>query len=349
MSVARITPNNTLIIGEGFNGHTVLVPSIHLSFFQLPLPAKTIAQCQKIIGFSLEEELAEDINTLHYTLQRVGQEWFVAVCSHEKMQQWLALCAENDITPKRLIPDILILPEESNFLVEPEQCLIRPTEGLPIAIRPQIIEKIHNLLPENVQEFSPFVAENYEELLESDLQVEKHHLNLLQNEYSKTASYTTLLKPWLKVALWGGLLWTSYAIYLFTENRNLDNAIQTNKQANIKKFKQLFPEETRIVNLRTQAEQKFSKIKQQKEITSISLIGLTEEIINALQDHKKVQVSQLNYRKYSLQLFLNSSSVASIQELINQLGKNKNLNIKVQSLGESNNKAKATLNIKKTT
>ena len=225
MNIARITPNNELIMNEDCNGHIVLVPSIHLSFFKLPLPAKSITQCQRIVAFSLEEELAEDIAHLHYSVQRMGEEWFVVVCAHKKMQQWLELCNENQINPKKLIPDVLVLPEENNFLIEPDQCLLRIPNELPAAIHPNINEDVMQLLPEEAKELKPFKAESYEQLLASDLQIEAMTINLLQNEYSRSTPYKTLLKPWLKVALWAGILWMSFTAYLYLQNQQLQFSI----------------------------------------------------------------------------------------------------------------------------
>lgn len=346
MDVARITPNNDLVMNGDCNGHIVLVPSIHLSFFQLPLPATSIAQCQRIIAFSLEEELAQDINELHYAVQKSGDEWFVVVCSHEKMQAWLTLCHEHNLHPKKLIPDVLVLPKESQFLIEPDQCLLHLPEQLPVAIHPNIIEQIIELL--SAEEIpTPFVAESYEELLESEIHIENHTINLLQNEYSKSTSYATILRPWIKVALWGGILWTSLSAFLFFENQQIQANITEIKQNNIAQFKQLFPEETRIVNLRTQAEQKFRRITEQKKIYSINFIGLTEHVIPALEQYNNISVSQIDYNRYALKIYVDSNSVATIQNFINKLKENTVLEIDVQSLGEDGGKAKSTINIAK--
>lgn len=349
MNVARITPNNNFIMDASSSAYVVLVPSVHLSFFKISLPAKSMAQCHRIVAFSLEEELAEDISQLHYAVQRMEDEWFVVVCAHEKMQQWLNLCHENGLHPKKIIPDVLVLPETSNCLIEPDQCLLRLPGLLPMATYPSIFEDIIGLLPEHIDAPTPFVAENYEDLLGSDMQIDSTTINLLQNEYSKTTSFTTFLRPWLKVALWGGLLWSSIICYLLLKNQQLETHIAQTKQHNVQQFRKLFPQETRIVNLRTQAEQKFRQINQQQQFYSVNFIGLTESVITALEKHQNVKLSQLDYSRYALRLYVNSNSLSKLQNFINQLKGNTQLDINVQSLDENNGKARSTINVRKTT
>ncbi|WP_028112678.1 type II secretion system protein GspL [Ferrimonas kyonanensis] len=89
----------------------VLVDSSALTLTQVTLPAKMARQAIKGLPFMLEDELAEDVDKLHFvTGERDGDELAVSVVSHQQMATWLNWLGDAELVPNRIVPDVLALP-----------------------------------------------------------------------------------------------------------------------------------------------------------------------------------------------------------------------------------------------
>lgn len=89
----------------------VLVPSTEITFHQIKLPYRSRRQRLQVLPFILEEQLATDIEKLHFAvLQQKGDMCDVAVMEKTVMQGWLAYCDKLGIREQKLLPDVLMLP-----------------------------------------------------------------------------------------------------------------------------------------------------------------------------------------------------------------------------------------------
>ena len=91
----------------------VLVPGtdVLLTHAQLP-PARSNLKAQQLMPFALEEQLAEDIDTLHFALGRRSGSGAtpVAVVARARMEHWLARLREAGLEPAALYADSQLLP-----------------------------------------------------------------------------------------------------------------------------------------------------------------------------------------------------------------------------------------------
>ncbi|EOS7044005.1 type II secretion system protein GspL, partial [Escherichia coli] len=89
----------------------VLVPSGRIAFHQVTLPHRTWRQRLQVLPFLLEEQLATDIEQLHFAiLHQSGDRCDVAVVEKAVMHRWLAYCGQLGVREVRLLPDVLMLP-----------------------------------------------------------------------------------------------------------------------------------------------------------------------------------------------------------------------------------------------
>jgi general secretion pathway protein L len=96
---------------------TVLVDSADVRLYRHYMPTKPSRQLLKALPFMLEDELAEDIDTLHFATGQTGfdkdqeQHWVdLAIVNKGLVQQWLSVLSEANISVKAMIPDVLCLP-----------------------------------------------------------------------------------------------------------------------------------------------------------------------------------------------------------------------------------------------
>lgn len=96
---------------------TVLVDSADVRLYRHYMPTKPSRQILKALPYMLEDELAEDIEKLHFATGENGfdkeQEsyWIdLAIVNKELVNNWLELLANAGIQCKTMIPEILCLP-----------------------------------------------------------------------------------------------------------------------------------------------------------------------------------------------------------------------------------------------
>jgi len=90
----------------------VFVPGAEVRLTQVQVPARQPAKVLQAAPFVLEDQLAEDIETLHFALgpRQADGVFPVAVVSHAHMEEWLAPFRAQGVMPDQLVPETLALP-----------------------------------------------------------------------------------------------------------------------------------------------------------------------------------------------------------------------------------------------
>ncbi|PST92901.1 type II secretion system protein GspL [Photobacterium iliopiscarium] len=111
-----------------------LVPTSEMLLTQVAIPAGSSRQLAAVLPYLLEEELAQDVDSLHVQLlKRENDIATVAIIEHQKVVTWLAAFSECGIELKKLIPDCLCLPLFNDGYSAAEidgQWLIRQSEAM---------------------------------------------------------------------------------------------------------------------------------------------------------------------------------------------------------------------------
>ncbi len=102
---------STLTERAGNRPVDILVPASAITLTSVDLPEKGQRQAIKALPFMLEENLAENVDELHFvTGPRDGEALSVAVVAHQQMQDWLSWLTEAGIKARQIVPDCLALP-----------------------------------------------------------------------------------------------------------------------------------------------------------------------------------------------------------------------------------------------
>ncbi|WP_194756973.1 type II secretion system protein GspL [Aliidiomarina indica] len=91
----------------------VFASTLAIGLHELNLPMKSRRQLGQVIPFALEDELAEDIESLHFAWpDSLPKEDAipVAVVAHEQMNAWLSMLASAGLVVHEIYPDICLLP-----------------------------------------------------------------------------------------------------------------------------------------------------------------------------------------------------------------------------------------------
>jgi general secretion pathway protein L len=118
----------------------VLVPGADVLLTEADVPAKATAKALQVVPFALEEQLAEDIEDLHFAVgKRVGNSprMPVAVVSRPLMESWLDMLRAAGLAPEAMYADSELIPAnpgQSVALLEADVAIVRPAGGVAVTM-----------------------------------------------------------------------------------------------------------------------------------------------------------------------------------------------------------------------
>ncbi|MCK4709549.1 MAG: hypothetical protein KAU21_13100, partial [Gammaproteobacteria bacterium] len=346
-----------------------------VNFSYLDIPAKNKQRALQAIPFALEEQLAEDIELIHFATSKAENNIYpVAAIKHDLIQSILNSLKENGIQPDYLYPDILCLPEVEdswsffNYQNDVGINLKRDTiihsdlDMLPIILQTILQQTDESVLPETFE----FWSNNEDELAElsipENITLNRHQynsspvslfaaninhsklVNLLQNSYQVNKQSSQWWKPWQAAA---ALIITVIVLELFsasltlnrleTENNNLSREIT-------KIYKKSFPASKRIVNARVQMENKLKQLRKSNGKETLSFTDILANAAPVLQQANTIVINDINYHNNKLEIQFTIDNLSSVETLKERL--NKLQNIKAELLSASSESKQVNARIK---
>ena len=118
----------------------VLVPGTDVLVAEPELPTKAGTKLQQLVPYALEEQLADDIDDLHFAIGKRPPESTrtpVAVVTRTLMDQWIATLKAAGIEPDAMYADSDLLPQnpgQAVALLEEDVVVVRPPSGSPVTL-----------------------------------------------------------------------------------------------------------------------------------------------------------------------------------------------------------------------
>jgi general secretion pathway protein L len=118
----------------------VLVPGTDVLVAEPELPSKAGAKLLQLVPYALEEQLADDIDDLHFAIGRRPSDSTrtpVAVVTRALMDQWLTALRSNGLEPEAMYADSDLLPQnpgQAVALLEEDVVVVRPPSGSPVTL-----------------------------------------------------------------------------------------------------------------------------------------------------------------------------------------------------------------------
>jgi len=117
-----------------------IVPSSDVLMTEVELPQKSGVRPQQIAPFALEEQLAADIETLHFAVgardERTGRT-AVAVVARALIDQWLSALAAEGLTPAVVCAEAALLPDNPGhtvMMIDGDMLSVRRAGQTPLAL-----------------------------------------------------------------------------------------------------------------------------------------------------------------------------------------------------------------------
>lgn len=287
----------------------ILVPGTDVGLFSVELPATNRRQALKTIPFMLEDELAADIDLLHFVhlpADKKHTEQKVLVVEKAKLTQWSQWLTVANIHFKQMLPDWLALPipgdDSLSILQLNDQVLIRQGAHRGATIAANWIKP---WLGFSAQSEQGLVFESYgveQSLLDEPVDwqtkgsllpmqqlvqgIEQAKVNLLVGEFSVTEQVNTLQQSWRHIAIAAGIALVLIFVEKFYTINQLEQQkaqIQANSQA---VYRTLNPSAKRVDRLKYRINQQLKELGSSQ--TQSPLFAMMAAVNQALAATKKV-------------------------------------------------------------
>lgn len=348
-------PLETILLQAASHRLVVLVPGAEVRLTSVDVPARQASKVLQATPYVLEDQLADDVDTLHFALgprQKDGR-WPVAVVAREKMAQWLRPFTERGLRPEALVPDTLCLPpaevERWSALAEADHVLVRSGSFAAFSCVPDDLEMLLQMadperkstlrivIPREVSpdftrlqwpvELLPGFVSPLEALLQNYRP--EQSINLLQGGYSQQEDLRRLWTPWRTTAALLAILIGLAAIGHGAAGWKLQRELDALDAANVQRYQQLFPAETRIVDLGAQVEQQFGLIRGSG--SGGGLLPLMQVLADALTATPGLNAQAVQYREGALFVALVGSDLQQLEALRSWFGSKRAATLEVQS------------------
>ena len=306
------------------------------------LPGRNRATWLKAVPYALEEQLADDVEELHFALGRGGPQPTVATVAREDLEEWLAICNAAAIQPVAVVPEPLLLPLEEgrwSILATGQGAVVRTDSEAGFACELSTLPLLLELALAEAGENPPPGLTVWGELPADPPQgLEIHHhplppdplallgdyqpgqtLNLLQGPYSRQAQLGKWLRPWRVAAVLGALWLTLGLVFQLAEYIQLSRE-RTRLEAEITQvFRQALPD-TRVVNPRVQMEQRLRTLARGESGSAAGFLELLYRGGQTLIAFEDIALKGLRYRNDRLDLDLEGGSLETFDRLKQSLG-----------------------------
>ncbi len=337
-------------------GHRIVafVPGADVRLTAVNVPARQPAKILQAAPFVLEEQFADDVETLHFALgaRQPDGSHAIAAVARTQMEAWLAVFEDAGAMPAMLVPDTMALPWSPELpwsvLAEAGQITCRTSATGGFACVPEdfslYLEMAEGGTPHPLRVLLPRgVADDFSTLgrpvellpgFDDPLDALVRHfkpptaINLLQGVYSQRENLDRFWKPWRLAA---SLLAAAFVLGVAVNGvQALRYRHQTDAQvaANEAKFRALFPTEQRIVDLQAQLDQQLRALRAGNG--GGGLFFLMQQAAAGITASPGLTLKGIQFRDGALLLDLSSTDVQTVEKLRSYFASHRGASLTVQ-------------------
>jgi len=335
---------------------TVLVPAVDVLLTRTELPVRGAAKILRALPFALEEQIAEDIEGLHFAAGRPsGSEVSAAVVDREQLEGWLADLAAAGIAPQVICSEAEgcpAAPSHLNWLLDEHRCLARSGTGLPLMLEIDSVEDALRFGPGfPAEEGQPrhltvyltpearFKHNDALEALRPDLAtlevrllpdgvlphlaagvVTREPINLLQGQFAPRTQLDRLWKPWRAAAALLALLIVVVVARDGLELLHLQREEARLDESIAAAFQQALPG-ARMEDPRFQVERRLAVLRGTVDPGNKGFLEALETVGGALGTAANIRLEAVSYRAGVLDLKLMAPNVESLEQVRQAVGR----------------------------
>jgi type II secretion system protein L len=324
------------------------VPGADVRLLSMTLGADEKKHIGKSLPFMLEEQVAQEIEDLHFATGALQQDSLaVGLCSHQAMQQWQALLAEfPGVTLWQ--PEPLLLPWQAGewcLVVEQHSAIVRSgacagfaveLDLLPAMLAAALVETgkpsaviVYGnnqgadtaLLPEELQDVVQWRAGNFFSALMLS-NVTTPALAMLQGSYAPRLPLGRWWGTWRKVAILFAVAFALQLVATYADYRNLKNENLALRSAVQESYRKAYPKGA-IVDPEKQLQRQLASLRGSAQ--SSGFVSLLDQVGTVIAAKPGTSIASINYNDKGDEMRMNIvatdfEAVEQVRAAINQAG-----------------------------
>ena len=346
----------------------VFIPNEDVLLTSIQIPSQNKKQLLQAVPYALEERLADDIDSLHFAIQRDNNDALtnVAVINHQKMEYWLTVLREHAIHPHYILPSLFTLPYKTDSwtLINKQNIShLRQDKWsgfscdknlLPIFLNEELDKKPPESIyysgetadyPSELSEFEQHILSSDTEVNHDDV-VDVLALNLLTGfSRGDSALLNINWKPWQPVAALAGLLGVIWIGMSAWQNHQLNNKLAALDAEIESVYKKTFPK-SRIQNAPVQMKQKLNALQKANGASSGSTLQTIATVSPFFKKFPKISLREIRHQNNELLFVISAPNLSSLERFKKTLTKEGALQVKIKSSTTTSNKVESTLVVK---
>lgn len=357
----------------------VLTPPMDVLLSRVVVPGANRKQIEQAVCYALEDDLATDVETLHFALGNKNQDntHNVAVVADEKMTFWLSELREAAIEPHVMVPETLGVPYEAgslSVLLDKDFALVRTGlqsgyaidyDNLSAALAgdrdnleggsSQVIfynctqQGLDFVLPPGLtiknDDLRAKAAESDPLKLFAKGVAAENQLNLLQGQFKRHAEWDRAWQQWKLPAILLAVMLVMNTTIFGTEYFSMRSESKKLTEEIEKVFKETFPGTKKIVNPRAQMEHKLDELRGKGVAEGGSFGSLLEKSGKEIVASKGYQLQGLKFKDGILIYELQVKDLEALDDLKVRLG-SADLDVDIKSATSKGGSVEARLQIR---
>jgi len=354
----------------------VLAPAAEVLLTQAAVPAQGRKQAQQAVPYVLEDQLAADVESLHFALGKrdASGHYATAVVERGRMDGWLERLEQAGIQPGLLVSEVHALPWQEGqwtLLYTPSGALLRTGAHGGFALDADNLHPLLTAALTEAGERKPAVMRviaysahdlDLQELAATwgfELQKQTRHddplvlfaqqfdetsaINLLQGSYGRAEQFGRLWRPWrLSAALLGAWLLFQTGVMVFDTVR----LVQQNRQLKAEAeqiFRSAFPDARVTGDLRQLMESKLKELRRHGQ--GAMFLDLLAKAAVPLKQGTEVTLRGVSYKENVLNLDIEIKDLQALDQLKQQLA-GAALEVEILSASSRENKVEGRLQVR---
>jgi len=358
-----------------------LLPGVDVSIKEVPIKGNFNRQMQKALPYLIEEDLAGDVEKLHFTVIAKSTDLVhVAVCDKQRMYNWLSWLADAQINCKQFIPEGLALPTPSGKNWQAVQLdnhwIIRESKELAWSSELPMLDlflssKIDVDSDQVIESYSPIVelqrgnwvddfptlpmellsvgAINFPMLPMELLSVGTINckINLLSGEFKIKKEVNKDLLKWRLPVIFATVFFVISCVNLYLENRKVVDEVMLVKGQVESVYKLAFPSQKKLRYPRVKKTMKTMLSNLNNSNDSSGFLVMLDELAPTFKSNQQLTPSSLKYdaKKHEMRILAVASNFQAFDKFSRGLSQKYTLN--QGALNSSKNQVSGLLTIRK--
>ena len=311
-----------------------LLPSADVSIRAVTINGVFNRQMQQALPYLVEEELASDVETLHFSvIAKQTDLVHVAICDKQKISTWLGWLEAAQISCRQFIPEGLALPvaadEKWQAVQLDSQWIVRENQNIAWGCEQEMLDLLISSKSEDdftpqIESYTPSAENKIGEwfALSPTLPMEilakgtqNNKINLLTGEFKPKKESNKQLEKWRMPAILSIILFVCLMLNLHLKNLQVQKETLLVKQHVEAVYKQAFPLQNRLKYARIKKKLKSMLAGLEGDVESSFLVMLNE-LVSTFEKNPQLKPSNIKFdsKKQEMRILASADNFQSFEK-----------------------------------